>query len=146
MNREERRAWDKGKHPIQQELQRRREAEGKTPLQRSRQPMRRTEIQRSRQPMKKQSKKRQKANSERTKVLSQLRKERRGCELRAVTNCTGAMDDGHEIHTRGRGGSIRSREHPSGLPSLPYDRYRSPGGERLLWLHGPDVACHSGRS
>lgn len=104
MNRQERRLWDKGKHPLQAELRR------KTPLRAGQTSLKRTGLQRSQRPIKKQSTERGKANSKRARVLDRLRQTRGGCELHASENCTNEMHDGHEIHTRGRGGSITDDE------------------------------------
>jgi hypothetical protein len=55
--------------------------------------------------MRQTSAKRVHVNAKRSVVLTRLRASRDGCEIRH-TGCTGAMDDGHEILTRARGGSI----------------------------------------
>lgn len=106
MNRENRRLWAKGKHPAQQKQNE--WAAGlarQAGLQRNT-PMKRTPMKRGTKGINRTSKKRDVANAERRKVLAKLRQTRGGCEARAVRRCTGAMDDGHEVHTRGRGGSI----------------------------------------
>jgi hypothetical protein len=67
----------------------------------SRPPMRRTEI----RPM---SKRRAKENRERSKVLAELAGENPWCGA-GLPGCTGQAQDGHEILTRARGGSITDK-------------------------------------
>lgn len=69
-------------------------------------PMKRGTAQMKRVPIKTQSYKRRSENGKRAQVLAKLRQTRGGCEARFVRGCTGEMHDGHEVLTRGRGGSI----------------------------------------
>lgn len=73
--------------------------------------MRRTELKRGTSQLKRSqlnqvSSKRRAENRVRTGVLADKRATGQGCEAKAIKECTNAMDDGHEIVTRGRGGSI----------------------------------------
>lgn len=68
--------------------------------------MKRTEMKRSSTPVNPKSDKRKAEDRLRAVVLERLRRERGRCEAECVRHCTGEPQDGHEIHTRGRGGSI----------------------------------------
>lgn len=74
----------------------------RTPLKRGTSQLKRTRLNTT-------SWKRKKANNERAKVLEDLRKRMPWCAAQIIRRCTNEPQDGHEILTRGRGGSITDR-------------------------------------